>query len=150
MSKSITHELYFPVPPEMVWPYLTDSTLLSEWLMKNDFQPIVGHSFQFRASPMPNFNFNGIIDCQVLDLIPNQKLSYTWKGGANDGSIGLDSIVCWTLEPSAGGTILKLVHSGFKEISDITMHQIMNLGWKKNIQKILDLIQQKNANSEAS
>jgi hypothetical protein len=42
--------------------------------MDNDFQPIVGHSFTLCSTPMPNRN--GVIDCEVLVVEPNKKLSY--------------------------------------------------------------------------
>ena len=57
--------------------------------MENDFQPVVGHKFTFRSTPVPNWD--GIIDCEVLVVEPNKKLSYSW------GTLGLESVVVWTL-----------------------------------------------------
>ena len=79
MTKSIHHTLFFPNPPSAVWEYLTNSELMELWLMKNDFKPIVGHEFQFITSPLPNLNFDGIVYCKVLEVIPNKKLIYSWK-----------------------------------------------------------------------
>ena len=53
MTKSIQHKFFFPHPPEVVWEYLTKAELMEQWLMKNDFQPIVGYDFQFRIKPLP-------------------------------------------------------------------------------------------------
>ena len=78
--------------------------------MKNDFQPIVGHRFSFRATPVPNWN--GIIDCEVLVVEPNSRLSYGW------GSLGLESVVTWTLTPTRGGTHLRMEQSGFPSEED--------------------------------
>jgi uncharacterized protein YndB with AHSA1/START domain len=41
MSKIIKHQFFFPHPPQAVWDYLTKPELMEQWLMKNDFQPIV-------------------------------------------------------------------------------------------------------------
>jgi hypothetical protein len=43
------------------------------WLMENDFQPVVGHRFSFRSTPMPMPNWNGIIDSEVLFVEPNRE-----------------------------------------------------------------------------
>jgi uncharacterized protein YndB with AHSA1/START domain len=50
-----------PHPPEKIWRALTQSPLIEEWLMGNDFQLIVGHRFNFRAPAMPRWN--GVTDC---------------------------------------------------------------------------------------
>ncbi len=59
-------------PPEKLWRALTQPHLIEEWLMKNDFQPVVGHSFQLRG------DWGGVLDCKVLAIEPNRRLSYTW------------------------------------------------------------------------
>lgn len=142
MTKSIHHKFFFPHPPEVVWEYLTKPELIELWLMKNNFQPKVGHDFQFRTNPLPNFNFDGIVHCKVVQITPCQKLSYSWKGGPGQGQITLDSVVVWTLVPKEGGTELVLEHSGFMESNEL-MYTIMTEGWIKNIQRIGDLIKNK-------
>lgn len=140
MTKSIQHRFFFPQSPEIVWEYLTKAELISQWLMENDFEPIVGYDFQFKTKPMPNLDFDGIVYCKVLEIIPLKKLSYSWKGGPGVGKITLDSIVVWTLHPKDNGTALQLVHSGFREIENFTMFSLMTDGWLSNIQKIAALI----------
>src|SRR5438270_7130149 len=115
MTGNIQHQVFYPDPPEVVWEYLTNSALIEQWLMKNDFQPVVGHDFHFWSRPMPDFNFDGTFYCKVLELVPHKKLIYSMKGGPGGGSITLDSLVTWTLSPKEGGTELNLLHSGFKE-----------------------------------
>jgi uncharacterized protein YndB with AHSA1/START domain len=139
MSKEIKHSIFYQHPPQDVWEYLTKPQLIELWLMKNDFQPIVGRHFQFRTNPIPQLDFNGIINCKVLEVIPFKRLSYTWAGGDNDGNITLDSVVEWILTPKDNGTELQLVHSGFKEVN-IAMFTAMDNGWYKNIHKITDLL----------
>jgi len=141
MSKSIHHTLFFPNPPEMIWEYLTKSELMELWLMKNDFQPVVGHNFQFKTNPLPNLNFDGIVYGKVLEIIPNKKLVYSWKGGPRPGEISMDSIVEWTLTEKNNGTELDLVHSGFKEgFEDVPIFSAMESGWLKNMKEIYQLI----------
>ena len=136
MAKSIQHKFFFSQTPEVVWDYLTKPELIEQWLMKNDFLPIVGHDFRFTTRPLPNYDFDGIVYCKVLEIIPFKKLLYSWKGGPGDGVITLDSIVVWTLQIKDNGTELSLDHSGFKELENDFMYSIMSDGWLKNIQKI--------------
>ena len=140
MQKTINHTIYFSQAPEEVWEYLTRPELLELWLMKSDIQPIAGSQFQFWTKPLPNFDFDGNIYCMVLEVIPFQKLSYSWKGGPGDGRITLDSVVVWTLIPKGNGTELQLSHSGFKEIENMFMYTVMSDGWLRNMNKIIELI----------
>lgn len=102
---SLVIEREMPHPPEKIWRALTQGPLIAEWLMTNDFQPVVGHRFQFRAAPVQNWN--GIIDSEVLLVEPHSRLSYGWT------SMGLETVVTWTLTPTAGGTLLRMEQSGF-------------------------------------
>src|SRR5262249_27127179 len=70
-TRSVGVERELPFPPERIWRALTQPPLIEEWLMKNDFTPVVGHRFNFRADW-------GAVDCRVLALEPNKTLSYTW------------------------------------------------------------------------
>ncbi len=143
MTKSIQHTFFYQHPPKDVWEYLTNTELMAQWLMPNDFELILGYDFQFKINPMPKFDFDGNIYCKVLEIIPFKKLSYSWKGGPGEGKITLDSIVVWTLTPKDNGTELKLVHSGFKEIENFNMYSIMDDGWLRNIKKINNLLNAK-------
>ncbi len=124
---SLVIEKEMPFPPSKVWRALTETSLIAEWLMENDFQPEVGHRFSFRATPMPQWN--GVIDCEVLVVEPNSRLSYRW------GSLGLESVVAWTLTPTERGTHVRVEQSGFGP------HQQANYkgakyGWKKFISNL--------------
>jgi uncharacterized protein YndB with AHSA1/START domain len=100
-TRSVVIEREMPHPPEKVWRALTQSFLLEEWLMKNDFQPVVGHRFNFRADW-------GAVDGEVLAVEPNKMLSYGWA------AFGLESVVTWTLTPTSTGTHLRMEQSGFR------------------------------------
>lgn len=131
MQKSIKHRYNFNHDPETVWEYLTNSELLAQWLMPNDFQPILGHKFQFGTKPKIKLGFDGRVYCEVIEIIPFKKLAYTWKGGMSGKNTLLDTTVTWTLEPTENGTLLTLEQTGFKSISNIIPHFIMNKGWIK-------------------
>jgi uncharacterized protein YndB with AHSA1/START domain len=108
--------------PEKIWRALTQGALMKEWLMDNDFQPVVGHKFNFRSTPNPHWD--GIIHSEVLVVEPNQKLSYTWS------SLGLVTVVVWTLTATGGGTLVRMEQSGFRADQD-QAYQGANYGWRK-------------------
>jgi uncharacterized protein YndB with AHSA1/START domain len=121
-TRSVVLEREMPHPPEKVWRALTQGALIEEWLMKNDFQPVVGHRFTLRASPAPNWN--GEIDCEVLVVEPHTRLSYSW------GSLGLTSVVTWTLTPTQGGVKVRMEQSGFRPDQD-NNYKGANYGWQR-------------------
>ena len=92
--------------------------------MENDFQPVVGHRFNFRSTPMPQWD--GIIDSEVLVVEPNKTLSYSWN------SLGLVSVIVWTLLATSGGTLVRMEHSGFRPDQQ-QAYQGANYGWRKFI-----------------
>jgi uncharacterized protein YndB with AHSA1/START domain len=112
---------------------------MAQWLMPNDFLPVVGHAFRFTIPPVPKLEFDGIVYCTVLEIVPLKKLVYSWKCGPGEAVIKLDSIVTWHLQPKANGTELLLEHTGLKE-TDFAMYTAMNDGWLKNVQKIAEHI----------
>jgi len=121
---SLVIEREMPHPPEKIWRALTQGALIEEWLMKNDFQPVVGNAFHFRSTPVPNWD--GVIDCEVLVVEPNSRLSYSW------GTMGMKSVVAWTLTPTEAGTHVRMEHSGFRSEQDAS-YRGANYGWQKFI-----------------
>ena len=45
---SVVVEREMPFPPEKIWRALTQPHLIEEWLMKNDFKPVVDHRFNLQ------------------------------------------------------------------------------------------------------
>jgi uncharacterized protein YndB with AHSA1/START domain len=140
MTKSIKHTFFFSHPPATVWEYLTNPDLMELWLMKNDFQPIVGFDFQFRTNPIPALHFDGIFYCKVLEIVPFKKLSYSWNSGPGNGEITLESVVVWKLEAKDKGTELFLEHSGFEKEENLEFYKGLTDGWLKKMQKIANLL----------
>ncbi|WP_011579973.1 MULTISPECIES: SRPBCC domain-containing protein [Chelativorans] len=98
---SVVVEREFPYPPEKIWRALTQPHLIEEWLMKNDFKPVVEHRFNLSADW-------GSVDCQVQAAESHKLLSYTWD------TKDLRSVVTWTLTPTSSGTLLRMEQSGFR------------------------------------
>ena len=125
MRRDIKLEAFYPYSVETVWEALTDSEALAEWLMPNDFEPRLGHRFRFRTKPAPGFD--GIVHCEVIEIIEFERLAFTWKGGP------IDTTVTFTLAPRPNGTQLKLEHTGFEGLHAILVSFILGSGWKKKI-----------------
>jgi uncharacterized protein YndB with AHSA1/START domain len=116
-TRSVVVERDIAFPPEKIWRALTQPHLIQEWLMKNDFKPVVNHRFNLSADW-------GAVDCQVLTVEPNKTLSYTW------GAYGLESVVTWTLTPTSTGTHLRMEQSGFRPDQQ-QAYQGAKFGWPK-------------------
>jgi uncharacterized protein YndB with AHSA1/START domain len=131
MNRDIVLEVTYPAPVESVWRAITDSVLLKEWLMDNDFAAVTGTKCQFRMKPQPGFA--GVIDCEVLEVEPHRRLVYTWDGGGSWGK----TLLTWTLEVTAAGTKLTLEHRGFHGFRPFLLGLMMQSGWKKKLTKIV-------------
>lgn len=118
-TRSVLVEREFAFPPEKLWRALTQPHMIAEWLMKNDFQPVVDHSFKFTGDW-------GAVDCRVLVVEPNKTLSYTWD------AMGLESTVTWTLTPVAAGTHLRMEQVGFRQDQE-QAYQGAKFGWQRFI-----------------
>jgi len=99
-TRSVVIEREIAYPPEKIWRALTQPHLIEEWLMKNDFKPVVGHRFNLRG------DWGGVLDCEVLAIEPNRTLSYTWNFAHDDAAYNLKSVVTFTLTPTSKGTHL--------------------------------------------
>jgi uncharacterized protein YndB with AHSA1/START domain len=107
-TRSVVVEREISHPPEKVWRALTQPHLIEEWLMKNDFTPVVGHHFKLRG------DWGGVLDCEVLAVEPNKMLSYAWNFAHEDAAYNLESVVTLTLTPTSNGTHLRMEQQGFR------------------------------------
>ena len=121
-TRSVVVEKEFAHAPEKVWRALTEGDLIRQWLMENDFQPVVGRAFRFRADPVPGWD--GVIDCEVLVAEPYGRLSYRW------GTMGMGTVVAWTLTPTPGGTLVRMEQSGFGAGQEAN-YKGATYGWRK-------------------
>jgi uncharacterized protein YndB with AHSA1/START domain len=132
-TESLSFEFDLHHSPEKVWRALTDPVLLAEWLL-----PVVGlalepgAAFTFKTQPYPGWD--GTVNCRILEIEAQRKLSYTWVVG-----FGLDTVVTFTLTPTASGTRLSLVQSGFKPDQKQNFGGA-RYGWKMMGGKLVDLL----------
>ncbi len=127
-TRTLVVERELAHPPERVWRALTQSELIQEWLMSNDFAPVAGRRFSFRTAPMPHWN--GVVDCEVLEVDAPSRLSYTWTTSGPANSIGLRTVVTFTLTPTASGTIVRMEQSGFRREEEAN-YRGASYGWQK-------------------
>ncbi len=106
-TRSVVVEREIAQPAAKIWKALTQSHLISEWLMTNDFAPEIGHKFKLKGE------WGGVLDCEVLDIEPERSLSYTWDHASDDPLYALKSVVTYTLTPTDAGTHLRVEQSGF-------------------------------------
>lgn len=125
-TRSVTLEREFPYPPEKIWRALTQPHLIEQWLMKSDFQAQLGQSFAFRGDW-------GSVSCKVLEIEPNRTLVYSWAAN------GLESVVTWTLAPSARGICLRMEQSGFQANQE-PFYQGAKAGWPRFLGALEDVL----------
>ena len=132
-SAAITFELELKHEPQKVWRALTDPELLAEWLLPAigfELQP--GAAFTFKTQPYPGWD--GTVNCKLLEIEAQKKLSYTWVVGEM-----IDTVVTFTLTPTASGTHLSLVQSGFRPDQKQNFGGA-RYGWKMMSGKLVDLL----------
>jgi len=138
-TQDIVVEEVLPHAPETIWKALTTGELIGRWLLMapTGFEPVKGKHFTFQTTPAGAWD--GIIHCQVLEVMPNERLAYAWKGG-HEGNVGygspLDTVVTWTLSRVESGTRLRLVHSGFVLPKNDTAFKSMSEGWTKVVRNL--------------
>ncbi len=105
--RSVVVEREIAHPPEKLWRALTQPHLIAEWLMRNDFSPVVGHRFTLSGDW-------GSVECDVLTVEPGKTLTYTWNHAHSDPAFDLRRVVSFTLTPTAAGTLLRMEQTGFR------------------------------------
>src|SRR5262245_53785569 len=132
-TEALSFEFNLKHPPEKVWRALTEPALLEQWLLPAlDFQLEPGSAFTFKTQPYPGWD--GTVSCRLLEIETHRKLSYTWTVPF------LDTVVTFTLTPTASGTRLSLVQSGFKS-SQGREFGGARYGWNLMGGKLFDLLE---------
>jgi uncharacterized protein YndB with AHSA1/START domain len=132
-TRSVVVEREIPFPPEKLWRALTQPHLIEAWLMKNDFSPVVGHRFNLRG------DWGGVLDCEVLAIEPNRRLSYTWDFAHDDPAYNLKSIVTFTLTPTDAGTRLRMEQTGFRPDQKQAFGGAKS-GWQQFLDKLAEVL----------
>ena len=138
-SREIVVDEIFPHAPETIWKTLTSAELMGRWLgmAPTGFEPEVGNRFTYQTTSAGEWD--GTIQCEVLEVVPNERFVYAWRGGHADnlgyGSL-LDTVVTFTLSRVEGGTRVSLVHSGFVLPKNETAYRNMSGGWSQVVPRI--------------
>ena len=132
-TRAVVVEREIAHPPEKIWRALTQPMLIEEWLMKNDFEPVVGHRFNLRG------DWGGVLDCEVLAIETNRRLAYTWNFAHEDEAYDLQSVVTLTLTPTDKGTHLRMEQVGFRP-SQKQAFQGARHGWQEFLAKLEGLL----------
>lgn len=134
-SESLSIQLDLAHPPRKVWRALTEPALLAQWLLPVlDLQLVPGREFTFQA---PAFaDWDGTVRCRVLAVEELRTLSYAWVVG----DMEVDTVVTFTLTPTAAGTRLSVVQSGFKP-SQKQAFGGARYGWKTMGERLADLLE---------
>lgn len=125
-TRSVVVERDMPHPPEKIWRVLTQSHLIEEWLMNNDFKPDEGHQFSLSADW-------GVVTGEVKQVEPNRTLAYSWE------TKDLQSVVVWTLTPTETGTRLRMEQSGFTP-DQTPYFRGATFGWKQFIARMEEVL----------
>jgi uncharacterized protein YndB with AHSA1/START domain len=131
-TESLSFEFDLPHAPEKVWRALTDPELLAEWLLPVvDLKLEPGAAFTFKAPPVAGGD--GVVKCQIREIEPLKRLGFSWVFDE------MDTVVTFTLSPTASGTRLSVVHSGFKPDQKQNFGGA-RYGWKMMGGKLVDLL----------
>jgi uncharacterized protein YndB with AHSA1/START domain len=132
-TESLSFEFDLRHPPSKVWRALTDPELLAQWLLpvvEGKLEP--GAAFVFKTQAYPGWD--GTVQCRMLEIEEQRKLSYAWTVPF------LDTVVTFTLTPTASGTRLSLVQSGFKPDQKDAFGGA-RYGWNMMGGKLVDLLE---------
>jgi uncharacterized protein YndB with AHSA1/START domain len=131
-TESLSFEFDLPHAPEKVWRALTDPVLLAEWLLPVvDLQLEPGAAFTFKTQAYPGWD--GTVQCRFVEIEVHRKLRYTWTVPF------LDTVVTFTLTPTASGTRLSLVQSGFASDQKREFGGA-RYGWKMLGERLVDVL----------
>jgi uncharacterized protein YndB with AHSA1/START domain len=151
VTQDIVVEDVLPHAPETIWKTLTTGELMSRWLQMTPagFEAVKGTHFTLQTKPAGAWD--GVIHCEVLEVMRNERLSYSWRGG-HEGNVGygsrLDTVVTWTLSRVESGTRLRLVHSGFVTPTNDTSFKNLSEGWNKVIRNVDTIAAEQNSSKK--
>jgi uncharacterized protein YndB with AHSA1/START domain len=131
--RSVVIERSFAHPPAKLWRALTQPHLMAEWLMRNDFAPVRGHRFTLTG------DWGGVLDCEVLEIEPERRLTYSWNHVHEDPAFDLRSVVTFTLSATSEGSHLRVEQTGFRPEQKQASGGA-RFGWAKMLESLDDLL----------
>jgi uncharacterized protein YndB with AHSA1/START domain len=135
-TDAISFEVELKHSTHKVWRALTTPELLAQWLLpvldqKLELAP--GVAFTLATQPQPGWD--GTVQCELVEIEAQRKLSYTWRAGTF-----IDTVVTFTLAPMDWGTRLSIVQSGFKPDQKQNFGGA-RYGWRLMGGKLVDLLE---------
>jgi uncharacterized protein YndB with AHSA1/START domain len=136
MTRSFEHEAEYPYPVGQVWRALTEPELMGLWIMNfdqdegemtTDFRPVVGADYRIEARK--GRGWRGYVVGKVLEVVPKKRLVYTWAHSTYQDAN--PARVEFTLEPTAKGTRVRMVQTGFPGWKGWFVLKGSQMGWKK-------------------
>jgi uncharacterized protein YndB with AHSA1/START domain len=134
-AQVIRRSILLNAPLLRVWNALATSEGLASWLMRNDFQPIVGTRFTFRAESQGDWN--GVVECEVIRVDEPHCLAFTWS----EASHLAPTLVTFELHACGPQTEVCLGHSGREHLPE-TFSSVLDQGWGCNmLRRLAELIE---------
>ena len=125
-NESFVIERTYNAPVNKVWKAITDRDLMQQWYFNiAAFKPEVGFEFTFDGGSKEK-TYTHL--CKVLEVVPNKKLSYSWRYKDYEGY----SVVTFELFDEGEKTRLKLTHTGletFPQVSKDFSKESFTQGW---------------------
>lgn len=122
-------ERTYNAPVARVWKAITDKDDMKQWYFDlAEFRPEPGFEFTFEGK---NEGKCYIHLCRVTEVIPRQKLTYSWRYEGHEGN----SFVTFELFAEGDQTRLKLTHAGletFPPLSEFAKENFVR-GWTQLI-----------------
>ncbi|HEX8033630.1 MAG TPA: SRPBCC domain-containing protein [Ktedonobacterales bacterium] len=139
-------ERAIPAPPHKVYRAWLDPDLLRRWLAPGGLEVtrveiderVGGH---YRVWQADSGSDVGGFDCELLELVPDQRIVYRWGfvGPERRDGPAYDSLLTITLrETPKGATLLTLVHERLEELAAAMPHVAENVepGWDLVLEKL--------------
>lgn len=126
-TRQLIFERLLNAPVAKVWKALTDGNEMKKWYFDlPGFKAEVGYRFEFKGGPAPDRQYQHL--CEVTEVIPQQKLTYSWRYEGYEGN----SFVTFQLFAQGSKTRLVLSHQGLETFpasnADFGAHNFVK-GW---------------------
>ena len=103
----IEREVFIAAPPEAVFPFFTEPTLMVHWIgCQHTLDPRPGGLFRVEL------HTGAIARGTYSEIIPNHRIVFTWGWEGRDDLPPGGSLVEIELMAKDGGTLVRLRHSG--------------------------------------
>jgi len=144
-KQSVIVERIFNTDKKLVWRAITEKERMKQWYFDlAEFKAEPGFKFEFMGGPEDGTQYKHL--CEITQVIPGQKLTYSWRYEGYEGI----TYVTFELFEENKKTRLKLTHTGFETfpaIPDFAIHNF-EAGWNHIINVSLKNFLEKNKQNE--